>query len=58
VREFVLKVLRDGFPSDFEDLDALESHFLSHKLVPHVTNKLTNKKISILKRCKIKMNLC
>jgi hypothetical protein len=31
-------------PGDFDSLDALESRFLSHRLVPQVTNKLANKK--------------
>jgi hypothetical protein len=31
-------------PGDFDGLDSLESWFLSHRLVPHVTDKLTNKK--------------
>jgi hypothetical protein len=31
-------------PGDFDGLDALESWFLSHRLIPHVTDKLTNKK--------------
>jgi hypothetical protein len=31
-------------PSDFDGLDAPESWFLSHRLVPHVMEKLTNKK--------------
>jgi hypothetical protein len=29
---------------DFDGLDAPESRFLSHRLVPHVIDKLTNKK--------------
>jgi hypothetical protein len=29
---------------DFDGLDALELWFLNHRLVPHVTEKLTNKK--------------
>jgi hypothetical protein len=28
---------------DFDDLDAPESQFLSHKLVPHLMDKQTNK---------------
>jgi hypothetical protein len=31
-------------PGDFDSLDAPESQFLSHMLVPQVTDKLANKK--------------
>jgi hypothetical protein len=31
-------------PGDFDSLDAPETRFLSHGLVPHVTDKLTKKK--------------
>jgi hypothetical protein len=37
--------LRPGvIPGDFDGLDAPESWFLSHRLVPQVTDKLANKK--------------
>jgi hypothetical protein len=32
-------------PGDFDSLDAPESRFLSHRLVPQVTDKLAKKKI-------------
>jgi len=37
----------DAIPSDFDDLNAPKSWFLSHRLISHVTDKLTNKQKNI-----------
>jgi hypothetical protein len=37
---------------DFDGLDAPESWFLNHRLVPHATDKLTNKKKLNSLRCR------
>jgi hypothetical protein len=40
----IIKIYKKYQQYKFDGLDAPESRFLSHKLVPYVTDKLTNKK--------------